>query len=194
MQVIADLPHEQKLVARAKQGDAEAFCTLYLHYLPRLHDYVAYRVVYKRDIEDIVAGVFTRVVECLSQFEYRQEGSFAAWLFTITSHEVATFYRKAKKTGENISLDELPNLQCNTLSPEQMVLLQERFMYLQRLIRTLSPRRQEVVRLRIYGGLRNEEIATVLGMNKNTVASHFCQALEELKTKYTRMAQQGPEA
>jgi DNA-directed RNA polymerase specialized sigma24 family protein len=45
----------------------------------------------------------------------------------------------------------------------------------------LSPRRQEVVTLRFYGGLRNREIARVLGLDERTVAAHLCRAIQDLE-------------
>jgi RNA polymerase sigma-70 factor, ECF subfamily len=191
VQAPAGLRDEQALIERAKRQDTEAFRVLYRHYFPRVYAYVAYRVAREEDIEDIVANVFGKLVQRLNQFEYRQEGAFAAWLFTIAYNQVADFYRNKKRLDSNISPDKLPDIQSNTLTPEQMTVRQERFRQLYQRIRTLSPRRQEVIILSFFGGLRNKEIAKVLQLNERTVSSHLSQALEDLRRKYVGLSEEG---
>ena len=58
---------------------------------------------------------------------------------------------------------------------------QEAFEQMRSLIATLSPRRQEVITLKFYAGLRNREIARVLGLDERTVAAHLCRALRDLE-------------
>jgi RNA polymerase sigma factor (sigma-70 family) len=53
------------------------------------------------------------------------------------------------------------------------------------MIETLSPRRQEIIRLRFFAGLRNQEIAAVLGLDERTISAHLCRALEDLQAKYS---------
>jgi DNA-directed RNA polymerase specialized sigma24 family protein len=38
--------------------------------------------------------------------------------------------------------------------------------------------------LKFYGGLRNSEIAAVLGLDERSVASHLCRALDDLHRSY----------
>jgi DNA-binding NarL/FixJ family response regulator len=38
--------------------------------------------------------------------------------------------------------------------------------------------------LKFFGGLRNNEIAQVLGIDERTVASHLCRGLEDLHCRY----------
>ena len=78
---------------------------------------------------------------------------------------------------------------CNVASrrrgaPDALLLQKERFLRLQEMLHTLSPRRQEIISLRFFGGLRNQEIAEVLGLSEKTVASHLCRGLDDLQTKY----------
>jgi RNA polymerase sigma-70 factor (ECF subfamily) len=173
------LNHERKLVEQARDNP-DAFRELYRHYFPRVYAYVAYRVGRVWDAEDLTANIFVKVVESLERFEWRGEGSFAAWIFRIAYSEVSQFYRQRR---EHLSLDELPDIQSSALSPDQMVLRKEQFARLRARIGTLSPRRQEIITLRFFGGLRNQEIAAVLGLDERTVASHLSRALEDLQRK-----------
>ncbi len=139
-----------------------------------------------QEAEDITSDVFLKVIEKLSEFEWRGEGSFAAWIFRLAHDRVADFYRQDRRVGPNLSLDELPDLRANDLLPAEIILQKEKFAYLQDLITTLSPRRQEIITLKFFGGLRNNQIAEVLGLDERTVAAHLCRGLEDLHQRYIK--------
>lgn len=175
---------ERALLSQLPQPDA--FRTLYRHYLPRIFGYVRYRVERPEDTEDVVAEIFVKVVQAVRRFEYRGAGSFAAWLFRIAHAEVQLYYRSHRH--EPIALEHVVDYQAANLPLDEAIISQEEFARLHALIRTLAPRRQEIVTLRFFGGLRNQEIAVVLGLDERTVASHLCRALEDLQQKYQEEA------
>ncbi|MBL8165846.1 MAG: sigma-70 family RNA polymerase sigma factor [Anaerolineae bacterium] len=172
---------ERHLIERAPR-DPDAFRSLYRAYFPRVYAYVAYRVGRAWDAEDVTTEVFIRVLRGLPQFEYRGQGAFAAWVFRIAYTEVCGFFRQQR--DETTRFDELPDIRSDEPSPDQMLLLRERFARLRAHIAELSPRRQEIVTLRSFGGLRNQEIATILGLDERTVASHLSRALADLQRSY----------
>lgn len=71
------------------------------------------------------------------------------------------------------------------LLPEEALRQQETFQHMRELVTTLSPRRQEVITLKFFGGLRNKEIADILNLDERTVASHLSRGLQDLRDKYT---------
>lgn len=173
---------ERDLVSKLPEN-AEAFRRLYRHYFPRVFAYVAYRVGRRQDAEDITADIFLRVVEAITQFEYRGEGSFAAWLFRIAYNHIQQFYRREQ--GQNmIALDDLPDIRSHDFLPHEAIMRKEQFSRLHDMLKTLSPRRQEIISLRFFAELRNQEIAAVLQLDERTVASHLSRGLEDLQKKY----------
>ncbi|MDQ3856439.1 MAG: sigma-70 family RNA polymerase sigma factor [Chloroflexota bacterium] len=179
------LADEQGCVERA-QKDMDSFRVLYTHYLPRVYAYVGYRVARVQDTEDIVSETFVRAVDGLGRFQWKREGSFAAWLFRIAHNLVEDHRRQLRRLGEPLELADLPELEDSMLLPDDIVLQKEKFAYLRSLVQGLPPRQQEVVTLRLFGGLRNREIAQVLGLNERTVASHLCRAIEDMHRSYVQ--------
>ena len=165
--------------------DPQAFTYLYNHYFPKLYTYVSYRVGRLQDTEDIVAETFLRVIRDLKTFEGRYESSFAAWLFRIAHNLITDRYRQAgKAVNQPLGLDELDEIPAGSGQPEEIAMQKEDFLELYHLIEKLPARRQEVITLKFFGGLRNQEIAQVLGLGERTVASHLSRGLEDLHRVY----------
>lgn len=175
-------PQRERALLQLAPGDPEAFRELYAFYFPKVYAYVAYRVQRKHDTEDLVSEIFLKVVEQIHLFEYRGENTFAAWIFRIAFNLVSQYRRQSAR--HPVSLDELPDLHSNGLLPDQAFLQKERFALLVRLIEALPPRRQEIITLRFFGGLRNQEIARILDLDERTVASHLSRGLNDLYQKY----------
>lgn len=161
----------------------EAFQRLYQHYFPRVFAYVAYRVGTKQEAEDLTANIFMKVIESIAGFEYRGAGAFATWLFRIAHNEVQQFYRLLQRRT-TILLDDLPEIESAEALPDEALVRKEQFARLREALSNLSPRRQEIIVLRFFGGLRNQEIAAVLALDERTVASHLYRGLEDLKHIY----------
>jgi RNA polymerase sigma-70 factor, ECF subfamily len=177
---------EAALIEKAKR-DPEAFRQLYRAYFPRIYAYIAYRVGREADAEDLTADVFVKVVEALDRFDYRGEGAFAGWIFRIAYHCVVQFYRQRR--NDSVSFDELPDIQCDSPAPDAVLASKEKFLRLRSRIQSLSPRRQEIVTMRFFGGLRNQEIAAVLGLDERTIAAHLSRAIEDLRYEIDREEQ-----
>ncbi len=182
----------ERTLLEAIPKDRQAFTQLYNHYFPRLFAYFCYRVGRVQDAEDLVSEAFLKVVEGLARgrFQWRHEGSFAAWLFRIAYNCLTDYHRRNRGPHEPLNLDELPPiplLHADSL-PEDVVVRKEQFAELHRFLLTLSPRRQEIITLKFFGGLHNSEIARVLGLDERTVASHLCRGLDDLHQKYLQEA------
>lgn len=166
------------LVAAARQNRA-AFVALYRRYLPRVYRYVYRRVGNQQDAEDVTASVFTEALECLG--DYREQGSFAGWLFTIAHHRVADHHRRQR---EKVDFGQVaPFLADPALDVESRVEQKERLVRLAAAIRELAPDRQEALTLRFFGELSNKEVAQVMDRSEAAVKMLVCRALRQLRRR-----------
>jgi len=186
-------PEDEREYIRQARTDLRAFAPLYDHYISRVHAYVFYRVYDPQDAEDIIADVFVRAIQNLKRFRWRHDHSFAAWLFRIAHNLVMDYARRRKRVELPLEIEDgQVELADPSPLPEDALAQQEAFQHMRALIATLSPRRQEVITLRFYAGLRNREIARVLGLDERTVAAHLCRAVQDLQIKYAAPTQPEP--
>lgn len=180
-----DAPEDpEAALVRVAQETSDGLCELYRRYVPRVYAYVAYRAEGVQEAEDVVSETFLRVVKNLHRFRYRGEGSFAAWLFRIAHNLVEDQHRARRRRVRHVPLEAGAEIADESLLPGEELARQEQFEELRALVGTLPPRRQKVVLLRFFGGLRNREIAEVLGLDERTVASHLSRGLQDLHQKY----------
>lgn len=177
---------ERELVRQALD-DPAAFQRLYERYFGRVYGYVASRVADQHDAEDIVSDVFLRVVRHLPQLRNSHQISFAAWLFTIARNAVTDHHRRKPQTETHLLLELAAPLAATELSHDAAVIAGEDAALLRNLIAALPERKREIVTLRYYGGLRNQEIAALLHIRERTVAATLSRALDELQEKYSAL-------
>ena len=173
--------------------DSEEFSDFYDEIFPRVFSYVAYRVGRKQDAEDIVAQTFLKAVEKYPKFKHRHSGSLQAWIFKIAQNLIKNHYRSNGRNRITLSLDEIPEIEDYQNNIDDEIGNRETFLTLYQLLRRLSPRQAEVIRLKFFGGFRNQEIAENLGLDEHTVSSYFARGIKTLGEKYENYVKQAIE-
>ncbi len=175
---------EQALISQALE-DPEMFRELYDRYFKRIYAYVASRVDQQADAEDIVSEIFLSVVKNLSQLRGQYATSFAAWLFVIARNAVTDHYRRKENVSSAVPFESASVHISTESDPGITVLNREGIAQLRGMIAALPERKREIITLKYYGNLRNQEIAAVLQIGEKTVAAYLSRALDELYEKYT---------
>lgn len=105
------------------------------------------------------------------------------WLFTVCRSRVIDMQRTqhshAVDASEILVADPHPDAAQSAIDDEQTDDQQSR---LALLVQQLSPRQQEVIRLRMQAGLSYREIANVTGLTVSNVGFHLHAAVRSLKT------------
>jgi RNA polymerase sigma-70 factor (ECF subfamily) len=177
MALMASLPqreHERRLVEAARE-DPVAFGALYEQHVDAIYAYAWHRVRDDTVAQDVVSETFHRALENLGRYQWRGV-PFSAWLYRIASNVIAARYRHEPA----IHLDEADHLHDDGIGPEQSLLLGERRRELLAAVAALPADQQQAVILRYGQGLRNKEIAHIMGRSEGAVKQLLHRAIEGL--------------
>lgn len=164
-------------VDRALHGDADAWEALYVRIRPRLFALSLRRLGNREDAEDAVSETMLRAVRAANTFRWRDAG-FDAWIFRIC-HNVAIDMLRSRNRKAVVSAG------ARTLDPitvEEEVVLTEEHAAVRRALKRLPADDQEVLDLRVVGGLSSEEAAYVLRMRPGAVRTAQSRALARMRT------------
>jgi RNA polymerase sigma-70 factor, ECF subfamily len=170
-------PAEEDLIARAVQGEADAFGDLYERYLALVYRYVFYRVNDVAEAEDLTEQVFLKAWEALGHYQLRAV-PFSAWLYRIAHNVVVDRHRTHKET---LPLDGQLALREVASGPEDRLDWRETIESLTHALSQLSPIHQQVLTLRFISGLSHAETAWVLERSEEAVRVLQHRALGALR-------------
>ena len=171
--------NEADVLARASQGDNDAFGELYERYIERIFNYVYYRTGNTHDAEDITARVFQRAMNHIHNYTDRGV-PFSAWLYRIAHNLVANWHRDRSRRQE-IPISDLPVLPAKGDHPEAKLVHTEEQDALLRLIRKLPPERQHLLILKFVENFSNAEIGQIMGRSEGAIKSLYHRTLLSLR-------------
>jgi RNA polymerase sigma-70 factor (ECF subfamily) len=177
----------EAMVRDARAGDARALGQLYDTYRDRVARFATGRLGDAEKAEDVTSETFEAVLRNLGS--YRAGTDFEAWLFTIAHRRVADVFRRRSRRRE-VALDDAvdpaqrggrPGPLPAVAGPEEAVLAAERRAEVAGAFRRLRPD-QEVLALRVLGGLSAAQVGEVLGKSEGAVRVVQHRALQSLRT------------
>jgi RNA polymerase sigma-70 factor, ECF subfamily len=177
---------ERTLVVAAKNGDEQAFATLFKRYQRRTLAVVLRYTRVVEDAEDIVQQCFYKAFVHLSQFH--GESSFSTWLTRIAINEALMFLRHIAAVRE-VSLDDIRHAgSADSLGtpdanadPETRCSQREEFRTLANAVRNLRPGLRTTVVLRELRELSTNETARRLGLSVGAVKARIFRGKRELR-------------
>jgi len=167
------------LVARAQQGEAEAFGALYDRYVDVVYRYVYYRVSNKSLTEDMVSETFLRALRRITSFTW-QGRDFGAWLVTIARNLIADHFKSSRYKLE-VTTGEMLDADRTTDGPENEVLDNITNITLLEAVKMLGAEQQECVVLRFLQGFSVSETAIAMGKTDGAIKALQYRAVQSLK-------------
>jgi RNA polymerase sigma-70 factor (ECF subfamily) len=160
----------------AAQRDRAAFAPLYERYVDQIFAY-AHTLTRNRELaEDVTAATFAKAIEDLPRFEWRGV-PYSAWLYRVAANLVNRNARRAPWL--NIE-DHQPVEQA---SPELLVEERMRADHVRAAVAALPLDQRQAVVLHFGGGLRNREIADIMGRSEGAVKLLTFRAITTLRRR-----------
>ena len=165
---------DKELVLRAKK-DINAFDELYKKYFPLINRFIYHKVSEEEVRRDIVSNVFFKALKNIYKFKYLYKGAFSGWLYRIAINEVTDYYRKNGRTNKLVQ-----EVKLNHISPlsEDIVINYDN---LKIGLKKLNEKDQNVIILRYFEKLSNQEIGEILGKKEGAVKVQVHRAMQKLK-------------
>lgn len=169
---------ELRTVARAKQGDADAFALLVQTYETSVYRLALRMCGNAHDAEEVAQEAFMAAWKGLPSF--RGESKFSSWLYQLTTNEAINFLRKEKRHRAVTPLeDEMEPATGDTA--QQAAETKELQQALQQALDALTPEHRQIFLLRQMRQLSYEEIGRLLGLESGTVKSRLNRAKKQLR-------------
>ena len=175
-----------ELVAKAKEGDQNAFGKLMARYRDSIFFMVLKMVHNRDDADDLTIEAFGKAFNNIGN--YSADFAFSTWLFKIATNNSIDFIRKKRLL--TTSLDQTSTtedgetspiaVRDHTPNPEQSIIKEQRAEKIRAAIEQLSPKYRSLIELRYLDELSYEEIAEKLDIPLGTVKAQLFRAKDML--------------
>ncbi len=168
------------LLQRIRNGDQEAFQTLYRRYANAVYS-MALRVTQNPELaEEVAQDVFMKIWHKHHLYDEKR-GRFGTWLLSITRFAAIDRLRYENRRFQATAQElEGPTGQ-EIRSAQADHEMWERGQHLRMLLEHLPPEQREIVEMAYFGGLTHRELAERLGLPLGTVKSRLRLALRKLR-------------
>jgi RNA polymerase sigma-70 factor (ECF subfamily) len=178
-----------RLVARAKAGDAEAFGTLFDQYGEPVYRFIASRVRSPADAEDLTQTVFVKALEALPRYEARGV-PFGGWLFRLARNTVIDHVRTRH---DHADLDTLLERATADRGPDELTITRHQIEAMSKALELLTDEQRDVIALRFFAGLSARDAAVAMGKQEGTIRGLQFRAIAALRRELGLGEAAGPD-
>lgn len=180
---------DTRLVARAKEGDDDAFSLLVRRYQNRVFSMVFRIVNIPEETEDLAQEVFVTLYRSLRNF--RGECAFSTWLYRITVNHCKNRlkflqrrnFHRAQELDETPEKDYQSNVSMALADPEQQLMGRQMQEIVQMCLSDLDEDYRIVLVLRDIENMSYDAISEITGLALGTVKSRLHRSRCALKEK-----------
>jgi RNA polymerase sigma-70 factor, ECF subfamily len=183
--MVAEQLIDARVIEACQQGDRAAFQLLFETYKDKVFSIAVYSSGGDRAVaDDVTQQIFLKLFTAIRQF--RGESEFTTWLYRLVVNACLDEKRRRRRLlpwGETVALrnpsDKKPQ--------EKQYARLEVAEAVQKAIGELKPKFRLPILLKYIEGLSYEEIATVMGCSKGTVASRLNRGHSQLAKRLSHL-------
>ncbi len=170
------LLYEEKLLAKASNGDEAAFREIFDTYRNAIYSYSMYVLKNELLAEDIVQDVFLKI--WIGRQKLATVQSFNSWLFIVVRNKIVDVFKEQLRQS-SIIRKAIVNKEPEDI--ERKIIQRDYETLLHEAVDRLTPQQQLIYHLSREEGLKHREIALKLNISPNTVKEHLVQALRSIR-------------
>ncbi|MCA9190648.1 MAG: sigma-70 family RNA polymerase sigma factor [Planctomycetales bacterium] len=192
----------QHLLASIRDGDEQAMEHLLARYRDSLHRLVGGRIdpkiLRRTDVSDVVQEVLVEASRRIPEYVANPILPFHLWIRQIAKDRIIDSYRRHRgsakrsldreqpldvpqKYVDQSSLDIAAQLKDPELTPAAMLVQKELAAHVQARMELLEERDREILLMRHFEQLGNQEIALALGISEPAASMRYLRALKKLR-------------
>lgn len=186
--VMSETTIDERVIEACREGDREAFRLLFETYKDRVFSIA----IYSFDGDEVAASdvaqqIFLKLMTNIGQF--RGESAFTTWLYRMVVNACIDERRRRRRFLPFGELTPVARL-ADRKPQEKQYARVELASCVKSAISELKPKLRMPILLKYMEGLSYEEIATVLGCSKGTVASRLNRGHKELARRLGHLRDQ----
>jgi len=186
--------HEKILLAKAKDGDPDAYAEIFQLYLDKIYRFIFFKVATTEEAEDITSDVFLKAWQYIA-IDQKEIKNLNAFLYRTARNTVIDHYRK-KSHSDLASDDEV--LKQIVDSRQQRILIEieiaSDFQKVEMHLKKMKDDYRDVILLKYIEEYSIEEISKILDKSKGAVRVLLHRALNVLKTSIQKDQESGQDS
>jgi len=170
-----------QLLQRAKNGDTEAFATVYKELYTPVFRYIYLRTREREQARDLTQDVFLKVFRGIDEFEVRDVHPLG-YFFTVARNTIIDEGRK--KRSVNVSDEDLVGVPDQSISPTDRFDQLSKYHELLDVILLLPEEQRIAIERRYFHDVPYEIIAHELGKTETAVRQLVSRGLKTVRTHF----------
>ncbi|MED1919395.1 sigma-70 family RNA polymerase sigma factor [Bacillus thuringiensis] len=170
-----------QLLIKMKEGDEQAFHTMYDATFQDVYRTVSFLVDHKQDREDVMNEIYMQMWTSLANYDTKRPFQF--WLHGLVIRQVQRFRVKSWRRFRIFERIRSYS-QEESYWDEHTALMDGRNQLISQSIRKLTDKQRTVIIFRFYHDYTLEEIATLLDIPLGTVKSRYHAGLQALRKDF----------
>jgi RNA polymerase sigma-70 factor, ECF subfamily len=189
------------LLLKLRAGDPNALAELFTHYREQLRCMIDLRLDPRLNGRisgsDVLQEAYIDALKRVNHFFEKPDMPFYLWLRLVAAQRLVEVHRhhlgaEMRDVQREVTLDggNYPSASSFTIaarlaghgeSPSQAAMRNETLVLLEQALNTMEPVDREVLAMRHFEELSNDEVARVLGLKKAAASNRYVRALQRLK-------------
>ena len=176
---------DNELVNRFIAGESKAVEELIHRYKNKVYTYIYFNVRNQHLAEDLFQDTFVKVIKSFQDGKYQDNGRLLSWIMRIAHNLIIDYYRRNKQlntcSNDDYEMDLFNSPRYSEENVEQVMVNDQIFDDVRRLVDKLPDDQKEIILLRHYGGLSFKEIAEQTNVSINTALGRMRYAIINMR-------------